>query len=106
MRVNRRQLSVITKVDPPRPDPMGAVMAKLAEIEAMVEMTRLAVPLPQPGYDDRSLMQRLEAIERAIVAVAAVPMKFTFDVIRNDKGQIDKILVERPGRKPDVLWRK
>ena len=72
MRLNRRQLSVITRDDPPRPDPMAAVMAKLEAMEQVMEITRLAIPSQPEPRDDRPLMQRLEALEPHRDALASV----------------------------------
>jgi hypothetical protein len=101
MRINRRQLSVITKAPPaPKPDPLAPLAAKLEALEARLPVA--IPPAPQP-YDDRALMARIEAMERAITAMSA--SKFTFDIFRNAQGQIQKIEVTRPGLAPGTVWR-
>ena len=106
MRLNRRQLSVITGAPAiQKPDPAADIMAKIDAIEA--RLAGLPAPLaPAQPYDDRALMDRLDRLERAVAALAAAPAKFTFNVIRNDRGQIAQIEVERPGPRPGAVWRK
>lgn len=104
MRLNRRQLSVITGT-PPKPDPAAGIMAKVEAIEARLA-GQPAPPAPAQPYDDRALMERLDRLEKAVAALAAAPAKFTFNVVRNDRGQIAQIEVERPDYRSGAVWRK
>jgi hypothetical protein len=63
-----------------------------------------APPAPPAAYDDRTLVARLESLERAVTAMASA--KFTFQIIRDSMGRIEKIDVTRPGQAPSPVWQK
>jgi hypothetical protein len=98
MRVNERQLSLITGRPPPPPLATKSDLAQIIEKLKSIEVSVFREPPPPPPSDMPAILARLDRLEAAIKAIPKDKPAWEFTVTRNAAGQIEKINATRKTR--------